>query len=405
MGIKKHGFNRLNLVVIGTTLITCLICYNSYKPNAYEISINGTPVAYISTKEEAESISKEVINDISKRFNNIDIHNNITYQKVMALDSALGSSESIKKNMINALNIEVNAVEMKADNKRIGFLAHEAEGAKVIELVGSYYLSKVNLNNERVIGAKNKIIYEPRKVHIGNIYTPEELSKSIIESNKEGKAILNVETTGINEEEVAISFSTIINWSDSLMKGQTQTKSKGQDGSKVVQKQVTMINGIKSGEKIIKEDIVQKPKDAVVLKGTKNDSTGTALSAAAMVVPSRGSITSAFGERWGKMHEGIDIAGKIGDPIYSALDGKVIYAGWESGYGMVIKLSHSGNIQTIYGHCSSLNVKAGDSVKKGQVIGKVGNTGNSTGPHLHFEVRVNGKPQNPEKYIYNKTEA
>lgn len=385
--------------------MTCLVCYNSYRPNAYEININGNAIAYVSSKEEIEKIGKEVISEIDKRFNNnINVLDEITYKKVVASKSALSSDEAVKRNITNSMGIEVNAVEMRVDGRRIGIIANETEGAKVIELVGQHYLKSIDLSNKKVVAAKNKIAYTTQKVNIGNVYTPEELAESIIQSSKNGKAILDIETSGETRETASISFSTVINWSDSLMKGQTQTKSKGENGSKIVQKQVTMINGIKTGEKVIKETIVEKPKDAVVIKGTKTDAKD-AISATAMAVPSRGAITSAFGQRWGRMHEGMDIAGKTGDPIYSALEGKVIYAGWESGYGLVIKLSHSGNIQTIYGHCSSIGVKIGQNIKKGEVIGKVGSTGNSTGPHLHFEVRINGKPENPAKYIYNKTEA
>ena len=115
--------------------------------------------------------------------------------------------------------------------------------------------------------------------------------------------------------------------------------------------------------------------------------------------PSRGSISSGFGERWGKLHKGIDIASKSGTPIYSALDGTVSYAGWESGYGNLIQVSSANNTVIFYGHCSSINVKPKDVVHKGDLIGKVGSTGNSTGPHLHFEVRIDGVAVNPTKYL------
>jgi len=119
-----------------------------------------------------------------------------------------------------------------------------------------------------------------------------------------------------------------------------------------------------------------------------------------MMAPSRGTISSLYGERWGRMHEGIDIAAKAGSPIYAAMDGKVIYAGWIKGYGKVVKIQHNGNIQTLYGHCSVLRVSEGKFVKKGQHIADVGSTGNSTGPHVHFEVIINGTPVNPYPYIY-----
>jgi len=116
-------------------------------------------------------------------------------------------------------------------------------------------------------------------------------------------------------------------------------------------------------------------------------------------------ITSQFGHRrhpiWGidMFHSGIDIAGNYGDNIYAVSDGRVIYSGWQSGYGKVLIIDHGNGMSTLYGHCSQLLVNEGATVKKGQIIGKVGSTGWSTGPHLHFEVRKNGSPINPLSMI------
>jgi murein DD-endopeptidase MepM/ murein hydrolase activator NlpD len=99
------------------------------------------------------------------------------------------------------------------------------------------------------------------------------------------------------------------------------------------------------------------------------------------------------------MHEGLDIAANLGEPIYAALDGTVTYSGWASGYGNLIKLKHNDGIDTYYGHCSKLLVSEGQKVKKGEKIAEVGSTGNSTGPHLHFEIRINGVPKDPTKYL------
>lgn len=114
---------------------------------------------------------------------------------------------------------------------------------------------------------------------------------------------------------------------------------------------------------------------------------------------SRGTISSNFGQRWGKMHNGIDIAASLGTPIHCVLPGKVIYSGWEDGYGNVVKIENENNVVTIYGHCNKLFVKKGVYVEKGEKIGEVGSTGRSTGPHLHFEVRKNGTPQDPQDYL------
>ncbi len=119
----------------------------------------------------------------------------------------------------------------------------------------------------------------------------------------------------------------------------------------------------------------------------------------AMPVKSAFRYTSPFGRRWGRAHEGIDMAGPVGTPIFSTGDGVVIFAGWQSGYGNLIKIQHELGTETRYGHLSKIRVKVGQKVSRGSRIGDMGNTGRSTGSHLHYEVRVNGRAVNPMSFI------
>ena len=125
----------------------------------------------------------------------------------------------------------------------------------------------------------------------------------------------------------------------------------------------------------------------------------------AMLWPLAGEITSDFGWRTHpitgaqRFHSGIDIGGDYGDPIYAAQAGTVEYAGWISGYGNAVIINHGGGISTLYGHCQSVEVSTGENVAQGDLIALCGSTGNSTGPHCHFEVRVNGEPVNPLSYL------
>jgi murein DD-endopeptidase MepM/ murein hydrolase activator NlpD len=120
---------------------------------------------------------------------------------------------------------------------------------------------------------------------------------------------------------------------------------------------------------------------------------------AGLIWPVQGPVTSPFGWRWGRMHQGIDIGVPYGTPIHAAAGGVVIYCGWEEGYGNFVVLDHGGNLATAYGHQSSIAVTCGQQVNQGDVIGYVGCTGHCTGPHLHFEVRVNGNPVDPLGYL------
>lgn len=115
--------------------------------------------------------------------------------------------------------------------------------------------------------------------------------------------------------------------------------------------------------------------------------------------PLDGRITSRFGPRWGRMHNGLDIAAPKGTPVRAAARGRVVHSGPLGTYGLLVVIDHGGGVETRYAHNSVLLIKKGETVEKGQVIARVGSTGNSTGPHLHFEVLIDGEHQDPEKWL------
>jgi murein DD-endopeptidase MepM/ murein hydrolase activator NlpD len=122
-------------------------------------------------------------------------------------------------------------------------------------------------------------------------------------------------------------------------------------------------------------------------------------SAAGLIWPVNGPVTSGFGMRWGRMHTGIDIAVPTGTPVHASASGTVVYASWMSGYGYLVAIDHGNGLATAYAHNSSLLVSVGQRISQGQVISLSGSTGHSTGPHVHFEVRVNGVPVDPLQYL------
>jgi murein DD-endopeptidase MepM/ murein hydrolase activator NlpD len=132
--------------------------------------------------------------------------------------------------------------------------------------------------------------------------------------------------------------------------------------------------------------------------GGSGGSSGSGVSSSGFIWPVNGPITSGFGWRWGRMHEGIDIGAACGTTIHAAAAGTVIYSGWMDGYGNFVVIDHGNGLATAYGHQSAIYVSGGP-VSQGQAIGAVGSTGHSTGCHLHFEVRVNGNPVDPLGYL------
>ncbi len=176
----------------------------------------------------------------------------------------------------------------------------------------------------------------------------------------------------------------------------SKTVQEGSDGEKTVKDSITYVNGIETDRVNLEEVIHIEPVTKIVEVGTLNAPPKRAVGT--FINPARGRITDVFASRGGK-HAGIDIAAPVGTPIYASDGGKVIRANWYGGYGNIVIIDHQNGYQTYYAHNSALHVSAGEMVAQGQLIASMGSTGNSTGSHIHFEVRLNGIPKNPFNYL------
>lgn len=167
--------------------------------------------------------------------------------------------------------------------------------------------------------------------------------------------------------------------------------------------EIIAVNGIENPNRI-------QPSQELVIPGARAASIGSAIRSEQLISsdgrlmrafswPVSGRLSSRYGPRWGRMHHGIDIAVNTGTPIRAAARGRVSFAGWNGGYGNLVIIDHGNNIETRYAHLSRINVKVGQYVDRGALIAYSGNTGNSTGPHLHFEIRHKGQSVNPLNYL------
>jgi murein DD-endopeptidase MepM/ murein hydrolase activator NlpD len=203
-----------------------------------------------------------------------------------------------------------------------------------------------------------------------------------------------------------IFYKTITQNDDSKYTDYTKVLTQGANGLEKCVENVYTVNGVEMKRESVSTTILSQPVDKVVLTGTKKrPQTGSGISSGSLMwpVPSLHTITTYFTWRWGKFHTGIDISGSnaYGKTIVAADGGVVASAGWDGGYGNRVVIRHSGTLSTLYGHCSKILVTAGQQVSKGQAIARIGSTGNSTGPHCHFEVIKNGTKVNPMKYVHN----
>ena len=206
---------------------------------------------------------------------------------------------------------------------------------------------------------------------------------------------LAIETTEIISETVSIPYITAETTSGEIDEGEVVIVNDGKDGEKCIEYKITKINGEITRKDVIWETVNTDPVDAVKAIGIKEVDVVTG----SYRRPYYGIVSSRFGTRGEKQHAGIDYAGREGDPVLAADGGTVSFAGVSGGYGNMVIIKHENDYETRYAHMSFAIVEAGQKVAKGDLIGAVGNTGNSTGPHLHFEVRIGGVPVNPEAYV------
>ena len=234
--------------------------------------------------------------------------------------------------------------------------------------------------------------YDINKIAIGDVLTI-------------SNAVPYLTVTQVQQERYVEDIPYAIEYQDSayLYQGDYKVLSAGSYGSADVVANVTYVNGVETERTILSSVTLKEPVTEQRLQGTKERPTW--LPTGTFRWPISGRITSRFGGRsspggiGSTNHQGIDIAGPYGTPVYAADGGTVTYSGWMGGYGYLVEINHGNGYVTRYGHNSSLTVSVGDHVYKGQQIARVGSTGNSTGNHCHFEVRYNGVARNPLNYL------
>lgn len=218
---------------------------------------------------------------------------------------------------------------------------------------------------------------------------------------KKAEPLVNVVAVLTTTIEETIPYKVEYENDASLWKGQEKVKKSGENGLKRVTYRITQTNDQVTEKQTLQEKILQEPATKVVRKGTKlivasrsGGGSGT------LGWPIRGAITSAYGKnRGGSRHTGMDIDGDTGDPVAAAEDGTVIRASWKGTYGNCIEIDHGQGLVTRYAHLSKIEVTVGQKVSRGDLIGRVGSTGRSTGSHLHFEVIENGGFTNPRNFL------
>ena len=274
------------------------------------------------------------------------------------------------------------AIEQVTKDKEVNEIYEVVAGDTLSEIV-----DKTNIPMDRIIELNDFIKNENTTLHIGD--------EIIITVPEPELSVLRTEQQYLEE---AYDADVIYIDNDEWFTSQEKTLQEPSTGFRIAVANITYRNDKQIDKEIVKEEILMEAVPKIVERGTKIPPT--------FIKPiSGGKLTSRFGRRTAPKkgastnHKGVDWGIPRGSTVVASSGGTVTKAGWGGGYGYVVYIKHPGGIETRYAHCSKVLVSAGQTVKQGQRIALTGNTGVSTGPHLHFEIRVNGTPVNPFSYI------
>jgi murein DD-endopeptidase MepM/ murein hydrolase activator NlpD len=358
---------------------------------AAAITVEGQVLGYLKSEIEAtnlldqfkeEYVSKETLKQLSKMQKN-DIKDEVIEIKDEKTNSNIIDVTFSKNVSVSTKNISVDKIIKPEDVLTLlkkGAIEEKIHVVKEGDVLGSI-AEQYNLTTEELLELNPKFA----KDSIINI------GEKVIVTDYEPYLKVVIKETVTKDESIA--FSTEFEKSDDLFKGITKITQDGRNGLKKVKYEIIKENGKIVEQEVIKEEVLEKPVTKVIVQGSK-------------VVPSRGTgefswpavggyISSHMGTRWGSYHKGIDIARPSNRAILAADNGTVSSAGWDGGYGNKIVINHNNGYRTVYAHLSSIKVSHGQVVQRGQQLGIMGSTGNSTGIHLHFEVYKNGSLVNP----------
>ena len=418
---------------------------------AYEYSYNGQKLGLVKEKDDVLQITDLVQGALTEEKNMkivIDAKDDITFHRKLALDeSQIDDSEQVLKRLTYMGDLKVKAIGIYVDGKKIGAVQDRKTAEKALKDVADKYTKEGDNIEVESVRFLEKVDIKTANTDLEDLHSEEEMVDLLCTSGEKetvhkvvaGDTLHSIakkydvwedqllaDNKGINSKKLELGSNIIVKQqapvltyevvekitydkviehkveeqkSADIYEGMTETQQAGSDGLSEITARVTLQNGKKVEEEDLVTTVKDEPVTEVVLVGTKERP--PTVGSGKYIWPLKDSFTqsSGFGSRWGRQHKGIDLAVSVGTTVYAADGGTVVEAQYSGSYGNVVMIDHQNGQETRYAHNSKLLVKKGDKVYQGQPIAKSGNTGRSTGPHVHFEIRFNGEPRNPLNYL------
>lgn len=443
-----------SIIVASTILLSTVISLNT----CFSVTVDGEHIGYTATASTLTNVLETLKEEtaVTTGLELSDTYNTVESEVAHVLFGKKLSSDELAEELDKNVEWLAQGAVLNINNGETQFvLKNQAEAQKIIDTLYAENTTTDENSIVKSVGLLEDVRIEDTNVRISQLTTAEDALATIREGKEaikihtvvsgdslwaiarsngltvdELKALnpqleseklkleqqltltkleplLNVVVTKEVTTEETIAHETEYKDNSSLLRGESKVITAGKDGSKVVTYEIKESNGIALEKEVLNEVVLSEPVTAVVSKGTgaitisssRSVSASSGSGSGSLSWPKSGKINSPYGSRSRGFHTGIDISAKTGDPVYAAAGGTVVSAGWAGGYGYCVVLDHGNGLKTRYAHLSSLSVSSGQTVSRGGQVGKAGSTGNSTGPHLHFEVIVNGSTVNPMNYL------
>ena len=450
-----EAHKKLLLSLVGVLLLVAVGLAGAFNyGTAFEYSYNGQPLGYVKNKEDVLRITDLVQNALTEDKNIqvvIDAKDDISFKRVSILDKDIvpDTSDQVLRRLTYMGDLNVKAYGIYVNGKKAGAVRSKNDAAETLKEIEDRYASgkdgakiekaeiletvdvKESNTDLRNVSSSDEmadilctsgwketvhtIVAGETMNDIAQVYgtTEEKIQednpgadpRQLVPGNtlliKQTAPILTVRITEQRTYDKIVKFDTEEKRTDEMYEGDENVEQEGENGKEVITERTVTVNGElePDGRTILDRKVKKKPVKKIVLVGTaeRPPSVGDGK----YIWPLAGGyrLSSHFGRRWGRRHAGIDLATPSGNDVMAADGGIVTRAGYFGGYGNCVDIDHQNGQSTRYGHLSSILVSPGDEVYEGQHIAESGNTGRSTGAHLHFEIHINGSPQNPLNYL------